>query len=744
MQNETSMNVLLTNDDEKPHPHLNPLPEGEEISLPDTEWGRVRVGIAVSSIDRFYTSVLRLGKTVYIFAFLIFIFNLLLIPSAQSAVTDWTVHVKVSVPDPRGTDGTIWNHLIAGVRHGASDGFDSAWDTASMVEIDDPVQSMFMHGIQPEDSNNDGTIDKWACKNKEDGYPVYGCSLWRDIRTFGGERTWSFVVLSTVNGGTITLNWNFEYIPKDIDISLVDLSFPSDSIDMEKTGLYLFTNTFNAGKKYGIRYFEIRMKAKGLFMGPPDLPDATLGTLYDNRVSVINGDPVWSLLDGRLPEGMSLDVTTGQISGTPSETGTFKFTLKGVDRVTGNSKTQEFTLNINSIPKIDTFSLSDGVLGNEYSDKIAVTGGSKPIAWFVTGNLPEGLMLDGKTGVIYGTPLVPGIYNFTISIKDANNAVDSMDYQLIIIEPADKTPPDKISDLRVAHLTNNSVLLIWSAPLDDSVTHTAAIYDIRFIENCVSPDELNGGTWDNAVEVTGEPRPQIGAIQTYSLSGIKAGTHYCIAIRSRDAIGHVSAVSNVVTLPLSPDVNISNLSELTSTVSLSKGYNLISIPLIPVLNERESIFSFTVGSPVSLYRWYSAYPDLSSPRYYLENIVQPGLGYFIYSPADNLKLVISGLEIEDKEYSVGLQNGWNMVGNPYNKSVPLADIMVRKTSSFEIMTYIDAVKAGWIGNSIYQLKDGNYDFASFNDDPPAMFEPWLGYWVHVNEEDGVEIIFRRQ
>ncbi|MBI5193590.1 MAG: hypothetical protein HZA08_09150 [Nitrospirae bacterium] len=44
--------LLLKDADEKPHPHLNPLPEGEEISLPDTELGRVRVGMgSLSSED---------------------------------------------------------------------------------------------------------------------------------------------------------------------------------------------------------------------------------------------------------------------------------------------------------------------------------------------------------------------------------------------------------------------------------------------------------------------------------------------------------------------------------------------------------------------------------------------------------------------------------------------------------------------------------------------------------------------
>ena len=62
----------------------------------------------------------------------------------------------------------------------------------------------------------------------------------------------------------------------------------------------------------------------------------------------------------------------------------------------------------------------------------------------------------------------------------------------------------------------------------------------------------------------------------------------------------------------------------------------------------------------------------------------------------------------------------------------------------ELKYVTDAVKSGWIGNTAYYLKDGNYDFASFNDDPPAALEPGMGYWIYVGDADGVEIIFRME
>lgn len=676
------------------------------------------------------------------FAFLIFIFKfLIVISTAFAAETDWTVHIKVSVPYPEAVDGTAWNHLIAGVREGATDRYDSTLDTLSMVEVDDPVQAMFNHGVLPEDKDNDGMIDRWACNSPEDGYNEQQCSLWRDNRAFDGNKVWSFLVLSILNGGTAKLQWAFEGRHENIKVFLVDLSNPSSSMDMKNASFYSYTNNFEQGKKYGIRYFEIRMEARGLFVSPPVLPDGTVNTLYNTRLSAVGGIPVWSIEDGDLPPGMFIDTYTGEVSGTPTVTGVYTFTIRVDDPQNGMSSLKEYTININSIPEIDTLSLPDGIAGGDYSGRISATGGSEPLKWSIKGNLPEGVILDSKTGVISGTLVVPGIYDFTAMVKDVNGATDSKDFRITVIEPEDTEPPGAIDNLRGIYMTDTSVLLIWTAPSDDSMTGTAAIYDLRYMKDCSGALGLD---WDKAIEAIGEPRPQTGAIQTYTLTGIKAGELYCVAIRSMDAKGHVSEISNIVMLPLSENWgDILNLSPIYTSITLRKGYNLISTPLIPVPNGRDSLFGPVVGDPVAFYRWYSAYPGITPPQYYLEDIVMPGLGYFLYSPADNIMLGIGGLEIKETAYRVALQKGWNMIGNPYNKTILLRDISVKDNVTGEMRSFVDAVKGGWIGNTVYYLKGGSYDFASFSDTPPASLEPWIGYWIYVGAENGVEIIFRR-
>lgn len=670
----------------------------------------------------------------------------ILCSSAYSADGDWLVHIKVSAPDAKSVDGSSWNHLIAGVRDGAGNGFDSSWDTISLTEADDAVQAMFNHGIEPEDKDNNGSVDRWTCKNPEDGYTNYQCGLWRDLRAFEEEKVWSFVVLSPLNGGNVTLEWSFENKPENIEIKMVDLSNPAIIIDMKSASRYDYTNNFEPGKKYGIRHFEIRMKANGLFLIPPMIPDATSNMPYDFKLLVVGGNPEWSIVSGELPPGMSLNSITGEIQGTPTAAGIYKFTINGNDKSTGYSISREFTLNINSIPQIYTSRLPDTTVGSDYKVKVDVNGGSTPLKWNVNGNLPEGLTLDSNTGVIAGKLIVPGIYDFTVNVTDINMASDSRDFRIVVIEPDDNTAPDTINDLKGLYSTDSSLLLVWSAPLDNSKTHTPAIYDLRYMENCSDSSSsglgLNEASWDNAIEAIGEPKPQSGTMHTYTLTGLTKGIQYCIAVRSMDASGNISGISNLVKLPLSADAQYNDITALTSSITLSQGYNFISVPFIPVPNGRDSLFG-TLGTDVSLYRWYSAYPDITPPQYYLEDVVEPGYGYFLYSPANNVKLNIDGLKIEDDEYGIELQDGWNMVGTPYNQKVLLSNISVKNVITGEVKSYVNAVKTGWIGNSIYSLKSGNYEFASFNDDPPAALEPWVGYWIYVNSKDAVEIVIKK-
>jgi hypothetical protein len=168
---------------------------------------------------------------------------------------------------------------------------------------------------------------------------------------------------------------------------------------------------------------------------------ATYNTAYTQAFTASDGvgPYTYAVTAGALPAGLSL--AGGTVSGTPTTSGSFPFTITATD--TGSSGTgspftvaRAYTLTIAAPTIVVTpATLPAAAAASAYSETLAASGGVAPYAFSVTaGALPGGLTLS-TAGVLAGTPTASGSFNFTVRAADANAQTGALAYTLTVGAP---------------------------------------------------------------------------------------------------------------------------------------------------------------------------------------------------------------------------------------------------------------------------------------------------------------------
>jgi Putative Ig domain len=228
------------------------------------------------------------------------------------------------------------------------------------------------------------------------------------------------------------------------------------------------------------------------------IPSGQVGTAYSTALAASGGTTPysWSISSGSLPAGLTLS-TASTISGTPTASGSFTFTVKVTDSTTPTAQTatQSLTLTISSAAttlQITTLSLPNGVQGTAYTTTLAATGGTTPYSWSISsGSLPAGLTLAAPTGVISGTPTATGTSSFTVKVTDSTT-------------PTAQTATANFS-LTVSSSSGSSVLLNWTASPSSGVTgynvYRSTVDGSGYVK--INPSPVSGLTYNDASVVSG-------------------------------------------------------------------------------------------------------------------------------------------------------------------------------------------------------------------------------------------------
>jgi len=188
-----------------------------------------------------------------------------------------------------------------------------------------------------------------------------------------------------------------------------------------------------------------------LAISTTSLSAGVLGTPYSGFLAANGGTSpyTWSITSGSLPAGIGLVAGSGALTGTPTTSGTFNFTVAVSDGSTP-IQSQSAALSITVAPAtaapsqlaIATSSLPSGTDGTAYSQSLTASGGTPGYKWSITsGSLPAGLTLGAGTGLIAGKPTASGTSSFTVSVSDSGNPVQTKSALLsIAVAPASAAP----------------------------------------------------------------------------------------------------------------------------------------------------------------------------------------------------------------------------------------------------------------------------------------------------------------
>ncbi|MDB5529387.1 MAG: hypothetical protein JWR51_2490 [Devosia sp.] len=324
---------------------------------------------------------------------------------------------------------------------------------------------------------------------------------------------------------------------------------------------------------------------------PTTFTAGTTGTAYSQRLAPSGGASPYTfsttLASGALPAGMSLS-GSGVVSGTPTETGSFTFTVTGTDNSVGTghatftSSTIALTITALTITAL-TITISPGTLpdaaaGGDYNRTLTASGGSAPYRYSITADaLPNGMTLSPE-GVLSGSPQSVGRFDFTVTATDSSTSTlsGSQSYSITVTEDAlilgnvtVGVPGDSSNNAIVVSVTgsNSGTTFVATQPAHGTATRQdATIFNYTPTPGYYGPDSFTYGantpfgTVSVPATVTINIAPPAAPVVTgtsastpfatpvaINLSGFITGVRSSISIGAAPAHGTTSVAGEIVT-----------------------------------------------------------------------------------------------------------------------------------------------------------------------------------------------------
>jgi len=250
------------------------------------------------------------------------------------------------------------------------------------------------------------------------GNPIVGAPYSAMLIPFGGSAPYTFSIAS----GSLPTGLN-------LNVSTGEISGTAT----RETPVTFTVRVADANGCAGTKSYTVTPVCPIVTLDQTSLNSGAVGVLYDTVLTASGGTApyTFTVSAGTLPEGLSLSAP-GVLRGTPTtgNGGGVSITVTATD-ANGCQGSQSLNLKICPVIAVSPSTLVQPTVGSGYSRTVTAGGGAAPYVFSITsGNLPNGLALDGNSGVISGVPTSSTSATFTVRATDSNGCIGTRAFTL--------------------------------------------------------------------------------------------------------------------------------------------------------------------------------------------------------------------------------------------------------------------------------------------------------------------------